>query len=178
MVTVVYGGSASGKSEYAESIAVSYRPLKLYYIATMNPYDEESRKKVGRHRQMRSSKNFETIECYTDVSKIKVKAHSVILLECMSNLVANEIFSDEGAKDKTLESVKKGINHLISASAHLIIVTNNIFDDGNDYDDATKNYLAVLAGVNCYISEAADNVIEVVHGIAVNIKGKQEINKA
>ena len=50
MMTVVTGGSGSGKSAFAEDKIVSFGPAKRIYIATMHPYDEESHKRVARHR--------------------------------------------------------------------------------------------------------------------------------
>lgn len=47
MMTVVTGGSGSGKSAFAEDKIVSFGPAKRIYIATMHPYDEESHKRVG-----------------------------------------------------------------------------------------------------------------------------------
>ncbi len=170
MFTVIYGGSGSGKSEYAENMAVSLDASQLYYIATMQPFDEESFKKIERHRQMRSAKNFRTVECYTDISKVHIEKNSTVLLECMSNLVANEIFSEEGAGQNTYDSVKAGILSLMAKTKHLLIVTNNVFEDGTVYDVDTRNYLETLGKVNTCISGMADCVVEVVHGIAIYIK--------
>ena len=62
MFTLVTGGSGSGKSEYAESLVDSWNDPKIY-IATMMPFDEETRKKIQRHREMRRDKGFITLEC-------------------------------------------------------------------------------------------------------------------
>lgn len=65
MMILVTGGSGSGKSAFAEDQVVSFGEAERVYIATMFPFDEESKKRVQRHRNMRSGKGFETIECYT-----------------------------------------------------------------------------------------------------------------
>lgn len=172
MLAVIYGGSGSGKSEFAENMAVSLEASSLYYIATMQPYDEESYKKIDRHRQMRSEKNFRTIECYTDISKVQVEKNSTVLLECMSNLAANEIFSPEGAGDETFDSIKRGVQSLMGQAENLIIVTNNIFEDGLSYDAQMLYYLETLGRVNTAIGGLADCVVEVIHGVALYIKNK------
>ena len=97
MLTVITGGSGSGKSAYAEDLILSYGPAERIYIATMYPFDEESHRRIERHRNMRKGKGFETLECYTGLDKVQVPAGSHILLECMSNLVANEMFQEDGA---------------------------------------------------------------------------------
>ena len=92
MLTLVTGGSGSGKSEFAENLSVGYKSENLIYIATMFPYDNESLKKIERHKKMRENKNFKTIECFKDLKDIGIPKNSTVLLDCMSNLVANEMY--------------------------------------------------------------------------------------
>jgi len=179
MVAVIIGGSGSGKSEYAENLTVQHKETQLVYIATMQPFDKESRKRVERHQKMRKEKHFETIECYTSLDKIVIAPKTTILLECMSNLVANEMFSDTNTTTNTnttvcngnivLLAVKKGINNLIQQSENLIIVTNNVFEDGILYDFETMEYLKLLGEINQWISSIADQVVELVHGIPIDL---------
>ena len=69
MRILLTGGSACGKSTYAETLATRL-DSELYYIAAMKPYDDEAYAKIARHREMRSGKGFETIERYTDMAGI------------------------------------------------------------------------------------------------------------
>ena len=62
MITLVTGGSGSGKSAYAEDVAVSAEGTEKYYIATMQIYDAEGERKVERHRKLRAGKGFTTVE--------------------------------------------------------------------------------------------------------------------
>ena len=89
MLHLITGGSGSGKSRYAEGEILKLGPGRRIYIATMYPSDEESRQRIARHRAMRAEKNFETIECYTAMAHKEFPKGANILLECMSNLVAN-----------------------------------------------------------------------------------------
>ena len=107
MLHIVYGGSASGKSSYAESLAMSLQgDGRLLYIATMYPYkwntteiDPETMQRIERHRAMRADKGFDTVECYRHVEHIVAKRQDVLLLECMSNLLANEMYLEPDAAD-------------------------------------------------------------------------------
>lgn len=65
MLILVTGGSGSGKSAFAEDRILSLGEAKRIYIATMHPFDQESFKRIERHRKMRAGKGFDTIECYT-----------------------------------------------------------------------------------------------------------------
>ena len=53
MIALVIGGSGSGKSSFAEDCIVSFGNARRIYIATMYPFDEESKKRVKRHQAMR-----------------------------------------------------------------------------------------------------------------------------
>lgn len=169
MLILVTGGSGSGKSEYAENEAQKLSAEKKFYIATMIPWDDECRERIERHRKMRQMKSFETIECYRNIDKISLEEEAeVILLECMSNLAANEMFSGE---DFSVEKIIKGINHIAAISKHVIVVTNEVFSDGIVYDEETRKYQEFLGEINCRLAMMADKIVEVVCGIELVIKG-------
>ncbi|MCF0133234.1 MAG: bifunctional adenosylcobinamide kinase/adenosylcobinamide-phosphate guanylyltransferase [Blautia sp.] len=171
MFMMITGGSASGKSSFAEEQILSFGGKKRVYIATMMPYDRESRERVLRHRKMREGKGFETVECFTGLSGYQPEPESDILLECMSNLTCNEMFLKNGAKDNTVLEICKGIAHLLDHCRNLIVVTNEVFSDVNGYSEETVRYQEYLGRVNCRMAEKADRVIEVVYGIPVVLKG-------
>ena len=172
MMILVTGGSGSGKSAFAEDCVVSFGKKDRIYIATMYPFDEESKKRVLRHRKMRHGKGFETIECYTGLDKIRLPENCTVLLECMSNLVANEMFQEEGAHENTVEAVLKGVRHIREQAENLVIVTNEIFSEAADYQGETELYQEYLGQINQKIAEIADQVVEVVYGIPVYHKNK------
>ena len=193
MLHIVYGGSASGKSSYAESFALSLQgDGRLLYIATMYPYkwntteiDPETMQRIERHRAMRADKGFDTVECYRHVEHIVAKRQDVLLLECMSNLLANEMYLEPDADagsgmSKTMSPVsKKIVQALIDLSTRVqdvVIVTNDVFSDGGNltYDESTREYVKNLAQINCALAREAATVTEVVCGIPVKIKGDKQ----
>ncbi|MGC6176002.1 bifunctional adenosylcobinamide kinase/adenosylcobinamide-phosphate guanylyltransferase [Lacrimispora sp. 38-1] len=177
MTALIIGGSGSGKSEYAENLAVSFGGSRIY-IATMKPWDEECANRIVRHRKMREKKQFETVECYRSFKKLEFdKRPSVVLLECMSNLVSNELFGlwEEGDipvldKNETAAEIAEGIINLERQTDHLIIVTNDVFSDGDSYSPQTNDYRQVLGRVNRLAAKRAHMVVEVVAGIPIKIK--------
>lgn len=170
MIHLITGGSGSGKSAYAEEQILRLRGDTRIYIATMYPYDEESRQRVARHRRMRAEKNFTTIECYRDLKTVSVPGEADVLLECMSNLTANEMFWPDGAGKNTAEQILEGVRHLAGNCRNLIIVSNEIFSDGMDYGEETGAYQKTLGQINCCLAELADCVTEVVYGIPLEVK--------
>lgn len=174
MITVVIGGSGSGKSDYAESLLQNYSGRKLY-LATMQVYDDDGRAKVERHRRRRAGKGFDTVELPRDIIKLKdelVKGKCAVLLECMSNLVANEMFSQEGCNnpDEVREKIIKEVSEISKNIEEFVIVTNNVSEDGVVYDEETMAYIKALSDVNVGLTAIADKVTEVVVGIPVSIK--------
>ena len=137
----------------------------------MYPFDEESRRRVQRHQKMRQGKGFETAECYTGLHKVQVPENSTVLLECMSNLVANEMYDPSGAGENAEESILAGIHKLQKVSDDLVVVTNEVFSDGCEYDAGTTDYIRRLGEINVRLSRAADAVVEVVYSIPVFLKG-------
>lgn len=176
MMHVVTGGSGSGKSAYAEQLVLKAGETDRIYVATMMPYDEEGRQRVLRHRQMRKEKRFETIECYTSLEQVELPGpNCTVLLECLSNLVANELYDPSGAGKDTVSAVMRGIRNLKAQAKHLIVVTNEVFSDGIEYDESSMQYLQYLGEVNQKVSQEADTVTEVVYGIPVKLKESSSV---
>ena len=210
MMVVVTGASGSGKSEYAEGVAVKLAGKgDLYYLATMRVYGEEGVRRVERHRKLRAGKGFQTAECPVKVDEAFAQvcmsesleqtcdtSHGrvctsefleqgcarlhgkirmpVALLECMSNLVANEMFPETVGDEinaNCVENIVRQIRHLKDQTGHLVIVTNQIFEDGIIYEPETMEYIRNLGQINQQLAEMADSVIEVVAGIPIFIKG-------
>lgn len=167
MFTLITGGSASGKSEYAEGWAMAL-PGRRIYLATMHPWDGECRGRIERHRRLRRGKGFETLERYTDLAGLALPAGASVLLECLSNLAANELYDPEGGGG---EAVLQGVESLLARSDHLTVVTNEVFAGGADYAGDTLRYLETLARVNRILAARADAVAEVVCGLPNFLKG-------
>ena len=208
MITLITGGSGSGKSAYAEKYICYVSNEKgykeKYYIATMQVFDDEGQRKIDRHRRLRAGKGFITIEQPRDIqnavsklqSESSLKTGRSALLECMSNLVANEMFSPvdasgiqaaeaekdaldnpENMKDydtaqisRVSKKVLKEVSILSENVAELVIVTNNVFEDGVCYDESTMNYIKAMGIVNRGLAAMAERVVEVVAGIPVTVK--------
>jgi len=182
MLYLITGGSASGKSEYAEKLATEcYRWGEydhLYYIATMYPYEEESVNRIQRHRYMRRDKGFHTIECCTDLSSLSFTLKDVLLIECMSNLLANEMYLKEGrirqrgeaAIACATETIVEPLCHLEEMAGAVYVVTNEVFSDGRTYNEETDTYLRLLGSVNRQLAARAREVWEVVCGIPVKAR--------
>ncbi len=171
MTYLIIGTPDSGKSEKAESLTMELAGEgKKYYIATMIPYGEEGAQRVKRHLERRNGKGFETkekpvrvqelIDTVSDISK------ATCLLECMSNLIGNEMheennsgMTDEELTDYIIEDVMRLAGEVIN----LVIVTNS-FEDDESYDDDTRRYVRLVSMVNESLKNSVDRVYELSEG--------------
>ena len=168
MMHFVYGGSASGKSEYAENLLLNIQKGRpAYYIATMKAFGAEGEERIKKHRKLREDKNFITVEVPKDLDGLELSGrHVVAILEDVSNLAANMFFEDES----NAEDIAKQIFALNDKCDELVVVGNNIFEDGCDYDEQTIKYIEAVAKVNALISEKAVSVEEIVCSLVVKVK--------
>lgn len=171
MLILITGGSKNGKSYIAEKILDS-ADLSKFYIATMEPYCDEALAAIERHRKIRSGKGFQTIEKYTDIDEVALPDKCAVLLECMCNLCANEMFS-VNCKDP-INKILNGINRLCEKAETLVIVTNQVGDDGILYPPETMEYIKNMGIINRRLFEKADCVIEAVYGIPMILKGEKQ----
>ena len=168
MIALFTGGSGSGKSEMAESYACRLASNKkpLYYFATMRVWGEEGRARVEKHRRQREGKGFATVEC---PSRLPLGvAGGVILLECLSNRLANAMFGD-GEPDPVGRIVSE--LDTLAEKNDLVVVTNEIFSDGAKYDAETAQYIEFLGLLNQKLARRAQLFVESVYSIPVVHKG-------
>ena len=170
MLTLVVGGAASGKSEYAEHLVLQ-TALPRYYLATMQVWDAECAARVEKHRRMRAEKQFETLECPLHLGTVRLPARGTALLEDLGNLTANELYDPAGAGEAAASAILDGLGRLAAQCEHLVVVSNEVFSGGADYAGDTDRYLKALAQVNNALAARADAVVRVVCGIPVYYKG-------
>lgn len=156
MNTVIIGSPNSGKSLLAENISMEQAGNSVkYYIATMIPYGEVGLQRVDKHRKMRAGKGFITLEWPDNIEKhLKGEVdfvESTVLLECMSNLVGNEMHSEDNQNLDTLQLATKimdAVRLLGEKAQNLIVVTNRFPTDDEGYDSDTRVYVSLVNEVN------------------------------
>lgn len=168
MLTLIIGGAASGKSAFAEELATKSKASPKIYLATMLPFDDEGRLRVKRHREQRGGKGFHTMECPSQLDKLEgIPGGSCVLLECLTNLLSNEIYLADGAGEEAVPRILNGVDKLCREAEEVIVVSGEIFSDGCEYEQATEDYLEKLATLNHLLAARADRVAEVVCSIPI-----------
>ena len=168
MTALIIGYPDSGKSAIAEKMVTEMSdPDERIYLATMIPYGQEGRNRIERHRKMRAGKGFITIEAPYDIGDALQTAGEeqsfnagdmTVLLECVSNLAANELFERHTGPAEMIERVYRDIKQISEKVRNLIIVSNHFEIEGS-FDDETRMYAKALDDLNEKLSQLADNTI-------------------
>lgn len=156
MLILLIGPNNSGKSRYAEKIAARFAGKKIY-AATMIPCGAAGAARVDKHRRQRAEQGFVTVECPRGLDNVPADGNSLVLLEDVSNLLANVMFDCgcPGREDEVLSQIAS----LVARAAVVIAVTiGRVSGDG--CDAATKDYAAALNCLNARITAMADAVVE------------------
>lgn len=168
MLSLVIGGSGSGKSAFAEALAQKLDGPKIY-LATMAPDDGESLARIARHRRLREGKGFATLECPTALEAAALPPKANVLLEDLPNLLANELYRPEG---RGAAAVLTELTGLEARCAHLTVVSGDLFSGGSDYAGETLEYLRRLAALHRQLAAKADLAVELVCGVPNILKGE------
>ncbi len=167
MMVYVTGGSGSGKSAFAENLIVESGLFTRHYIATMEVWDAEGQARVERHRAMRADKGFVTVECPT-VTPIDPTVTGAVLVEDLTNLLMNQWF----AVDKTtaVAQVAQWVEELQAHCQLLVVVGNDITQDGQRYDEEMNGFLQALGALSCQVAQSSHQVYQVSCGIATALQ--------
>lgn len=186
----VSGGVRSGKSSYAEKLAINLSDVRngpLYYIACGNPGDQEMEERIARHKKDRenSRKSWITLDYPVAIERAVplVDSNSIVLLDCLTTLLSNEMFPsmeriDEWRNPAFLASVKrsiiKGINEIKEHAACLIIVSNEVLHAPIMDKGVNNTYSKMIGSLHQEIVSMSDKAYLMEAGCALLMKGEPE----
>ena len=166
-IILITGGQRSGKSRQAEELALSLSEQPVY-LATAHIWDDEFRERVNIHQQRRGPQ-WTTIEEERWLSRHDVSGR-VVVIDCVTLWLTN-FFTETSDVQQTLETAKAEFDRFTAQEATFIFVTNEI-GSGGVSDNALQRRFTDLEGwMNQYIAQQADEVVLMVSGIPVRIKG-------
>lgn len=168
-ISLITGGQRSGKSMYAEKLALSLSPNPVY-MATAHVWDDEFHERVLRHQQRRGPE-WTNIEEERWLSRHDVRGR-VVLVDCLTLWATNFFFADgaETDVDSALNELKTEFDRFTAQDATFIVVTNEIGSGGTPVNDVQRRFTDLLGWLNQYVAQKADEVVLMVSGIAVKVK--------
>lgn len=166
-IILITGGQRSGKSRYAQGLALqlSDRPV---YLATSRIWDEEHRKRIERHRQDRGAQ-WTNIEEEKVLSKHTLRDR-IVVIDCVTLWGTNFFFDNESDVEQSLEEMKHEFDRFTAQPATFIFVTNEIGMGGIAENSIQRRFTDLQGWINQYIAAKADEVVLMAAGIAVKIK--------
>ncbi len=158
---MICGENSSGKSLYAEEL-VSRTKGKRYYIATMLRNYEENHARIEKHQKQRAHLAFTTLEMPYALDGSQLEEDSVVLLEDVSNILANVIFDKGGAGEQVFEEICR-----LQENCRLLFVVSigGLQDQG--YEGETARYIRSLNDINRRLFERCD--------VAIRMENRQPI---
>ncbi len=167
MLIFVLGGVKCGKSMLSQCAARYLHEKredgKMYYVATMIPYDDEDRKRIDRHLLDRKGWGFETIEesCYFPNIEEKIEENDVLLIDSMTAYVQNIMFGDDDIVNGiNMWDIGEHVKRLSEKAGDVVVVSDYVFSDAIEYETLTERYREWLGRVHIDIAKYADVVIE------------------
>ena len=166
-VILVTGGARSGKSRYAEELALSLSKNPVY-VATAHVWDDEFRERVKKH-QVRRGPEWTNIEEEMLLSRHDLTGR-VAVIDCITLWCTNYFFQMQEV-DASLEALKAEFDKFTAKDATYIFVTNEIGMGGVSENAVQRKFTDLQGWMNQYVASKADEVILMVSGIAVKVKG-------
>lgn len=167
-IILITGGQRSGKSKKAEELALSLSPNPVY-MATAHIWDDEFRERVRKHQERRGPQ-WTNIEEETALSQHDMTGR-VVVIDCVTLWLTNFFFANNSDVDKSLGLAKAEFDRFTEPDATYIFVTNEIGSGGVSENAIQRKFTDLEGWMNQYIASKADEVILMVSGIEVKVKG-------
>ncbi len=165
-IILITGGQRSGKSQYAERLALSLSPAPVY-VATAHVWDEEFRQRVIKHQERRGPE-WGNIEEEKFLSRHDLTG-CVAVIDCITLWCTNFFFELQDV-DKALAALKAEFDRFTAQDATFIFVTNEIGSGGVSENAVQRKFTDLQGWMNQYVAKCADEVVLMVSGIPVKIK--------
>jgi adenosylcobinamide kinase/adenosylcobinamide-phosphate guanylyltransferase len=176
-ITLVLGGVRSGKSRYAQTLAAGVSPVAFVATARRSDSDEEMQRKIERHRADRPQQ-WRTIEEPLDLASVLAEqgsSYRILVVDCLTLYAANLLDAEHGDLLSIEDRLRRFYEALRSAPCSVALVSNEVgsgivpaFPEGRKYRD-------LLGEINQRVASAADNVLFMVAGLPLALKGVVEV---
>lgn len=167
-IILVTGGQRSGKSDYAQRLALQ-RAENPVYLATSRVWDDEYRLRIERHKARRGSR-WTNLEEEKEISRHDLTGR-VVVVDCVTLWATNFFFDNASDVELSLQQLQAEFDRFTSHDATYIFVTNEIGMGGTSEHLTQRRFADLQGGINQYIAAKADRVVFMVSGCPLAVKG-------
>ncbi|HLJ86151.1 MAG TPA: bifunctional adenosylcobinamide kinase/adenosylcobinamide-phosphate guanylyltransferase [Candidatus Angelobacter sp.] len=176
-VTLVLGGARSGKSTFAQKYASSW--ANVIFLATAQAVDDEMRDRINRHRRDRPAE-WPTVEVPVDLDLAIAQhgeADSLLLVDCLTLYASNIMELERQDEEKIAQRVQRLCATLQSVASSVVLVSNEVGSSVVPAFPAGRFFRDLQGRVNQQVAQVADNVLLMVAGLPLVLKGSAEAPK-
>ena len=167
MIIFITGGARSGKSKYAQELALSLSDSPVY-VATAKVWDDDFEKRVKRHQNDRDER-WTNMEEQRSVSALPI-TNRICIIDCVTLWLTNFFVDTKNDVEASLDLLKKEFDVLCTKPGTFIIISNELGMGVHADTDIGRKFTDLQGWANQYIASKADEVVLMVSGIAVKIK--------
>ncbi|WP_422362390.1 bifunctional adenosylcobinamide kinase/adenosylcobinamide-phosphate guanylyltransferase [Reichenbachiella sp.] len=167
MITYISGGERSGKSSYAQKMALELSDNPIY-LATAKAYDGNFEERIKRHQAERDER-WTNIEERFELSSV-LPSERVVVIDCVTLWLSNFFSKTKGKRDETLELVKTEFEKLKDYKGNLIFISNEIGMGTHADTQVGRDFVEVQGWINQHIAKAADEAYFIVSGLPLKLK--------
>ncbi|MGE3807909.1 MAG: bifunctional adenosylcobinamide kinase/adenosylcobinamide-phosphate guanylyltransferase [Gemmataceae bacterium] len=167
-IILIGGGARSGKSDFALELARGLGTRRLF-VATAQPFDDEMRERIQRHRAERGNE-FQTIEEPLELARVFASPQAdVILVDCLTLWLSNLLLAGHPPAHIE-ERVRELAGALGKRKCHAILVTNEVGMGIVPENALARTFRDVVGRAHRELARVADDVYFAVLGMMVKIK--------
>ncbi|MBE8728058.1 bifunctional adenosylcobinamide kinase/adenosylcobinamide-phosphate guanylyltransferase [Flavobacterium hungaricum] len=170
MIYLITGGERSGKSTYAQNLALELSSTPIY-VATARKWDDDFQLRINRHQSERDHR-WTNIEKEKYLSEIDL-SEKTALIDCVTLWLTNFFVDNNNDVDLSLEEAKKEFEAIANQKGtNIIIVTNEIGMGVHAETHMGRKFVELQGWMNQFLASKAEQVVLLISGIPVIIKGK------
>jgi adenosylcobinamide kinase/adenosylcobinamide-phosphate guanylyltransferase len=163
----ITGGARSGKSRYAQALALQWSQSPVY-VATARAWDDNFRERIKRHQQDRDER-WTSVEEEKYISRVPLD-NKVVVIDCITLWLTNFFVDAKNNIDQCLDDCKKEIDAWKKMNAEFIIVSNEIGMGIHAETEIGRRFTDLQGWINQYIAQQSDGAVLMVSGLPLTVK--------
>ncbi len=167
MIHYITGGERSGKSSFAQNLALTLSQAPKY-VATSRIWGGNHRSRIDRHIADRDHR-WTSVEEEKNLSKV-IQVKDVVVIDCVTLWLTNFFVDTNYDIEKSLELAKNEFDKLLSIDATILIISNEIGMGVHAQTEKGRQFTELQGWMNQHIAQHAHKATVMISGIPLTLK--------